>query len=417
MKLTPTRRIAAGAAACLLGAGALAGRAESAAPKRAYRNIGYVFQRGTDIAALDVTKVTHINYSFGLIHNNEYLETNPATGQPFGTPRNPDVRTPEPVPEGRLHTLYLPDKVASDLARLGEWRARNPKLKVLLSVGGFDARGFSDAAATPEARKAFARSCKEVCERYGLDGIDLDWEFPVIAGWGAIEGRPEDKQNFTLLLREVRQAIGASRLLSIAGSGNLKFASEWTEFQDVVKLLDFVNIMTYDFQYGTSYFGSALYASQTWPTELVADEYTCDKAIRNYIRKGCPPEKINLGMAFAAVIPQPVTGNAKVWPEVKAKLDAAGFTRRGGRGLEQVKTLLEDRNGFVKRWDDDARNMYIATRLADGKEQFVLSYIEPRSVSAKVEYVKELGLGGVMFWEFGSDYDNSLVGQLERELK
>lgn len=204
MKLTLQQRKAAGAAACLLAVAVAAGPAESAAPKRAYRNIGYVFQRGTDIAALDVTKVTHVNYSFGLIHNDEYLEVNPATGQVFGTPRNPDVRTPEPVPEGKLHTLYLPDKVASDLARLGEWRAKNPKLKVLLSVGGFDARGFSDAAATPEARRAFARSCREVSERYGLDGIDLDWEFPVIAGWGAIKGRPEDRANFTLLLREVR---------------------------------------------------------------------------------------------------------------------------------------------------------------------------------------------------------------------
>ncbi|HPW17449.1 MAG TPA: glycosyl hydrolase family 18 protein [Candidatus Aminicenantes bacterium] len=396
---------------------ALSPAACSPAKGKTYRNIGYVFQRGTDIEKLDVTKVTHINYSFGLIHNNEYLEVNPATGKPFGTPPNPDVRTPEPVPDGLLHTIYLPEKVASDLSRLDILRAKNPRLKVLLSVGGFDCRGFSDAAADAESRKAFAASCRETVDRYRLDGIDLDWEFPVIAGWGSIKGRPEDRENFTLLLREVRAAVGPGKLLTVAGSGNLEFVNRWTEFAAVVELLDFINIMTYDFQYGTSYYGSSLYASTAWPTELVADEYNCDKSVRYYIRNGCPPDKINLGLAIGAVVPDPVRRDAAAWAEIRRKLAAAGAPPYGFVGLKTVKDLLEDRNGFMKKWDPDARNMYISTVLADGREQFVLSYIEPRSIAEKAKFVKELGLGGIMFWEFGSDYDNSLVACIEAELR
>lgn len=63
--------------------------------KKEYKNVGYVFQRNCNIDKLDVTKITHLNYSFGLIYNNEYKEINQATS-------NADVRTPEPVPDGKL---------------------------------------------------------------------------------------------------------------------------------------------------------------------------------------------------------------------------------------------------------------------------------------------------------------------------
>lgn len=378
-----------------------------------YMIVGYAFQRGTDISKLDVSKVTHINYSFGLIHNDEYLQINPATGLPWGTPANPDVRTPEPVPEGKLHTIYLPEKVASDLSRLDELWAKNPDLKVLLSVGGWDARGFCDAAATEESRKIFAQSCKAVVETYNLAGIDLDWEYPVIAGWGVIKGTPEDRHNFTLLLQEVRNAIGPDKLLTIAGSANLNFTTAWTEFKEVIDLLDYINIMTYDFQYD-SYYGSALYSSEIWPTPP-ASNYYADMAIKNYIASGCPPEKINLGMAFAAPIPS-VVQSSPAYSEIRAKLEAAGYYSSTLPRLQRIPELLENINGFMKKWDEDAQNMYISTILEDGTEHFVLSYIEPTSITAKNNYVKEHGLSGVFFWEFGADYDNLIVTQLHKEL-
>ena len=54
---------------------------------------------------------------------------------------------------------------------------QNPDLKMLLSVGGWGARGFTDAAATAESRAKFAQSCKEMIDRFDLAGIDLDWEY------------------------------------------------------------------------------------------------------------------------------------------------------------------------------------------------------------------------------------------------
>jgi chitinase len=80
--------------------------------------------------------------------------------------------------------------VASDLALIPTLRKQNPNLKVLLSVGGWGARGFSGAAATQESRAVFIRSAQEIVEKYGLDGIDLDWEYPVNGAWGLVAASP-----------------------------------------------------------------------------------------------------------------------------------------------------------------------------------------------------------------------------------
>ena len=76
----------------------------------------------------------------------------------------------------------------------------------MISVGGWGATGFGPMAATAENRAKFARSVVEVIKNYGLDGIDLDWEYPT-TDIGSEKGKPEDKYNFTSLIRELRDAL------------------------------------------------------------------------------------------------------------------------------------------------------------------------------------------------------------------
>ncbi|MDM3613886.1 glycosyl hydrolase family 18 protein, partial [Proteus mirabilis] len=84
---------------------------------------------------LDVRQITHLNYSFGLVYNNEKDETNDALKD-----------------ASKLHQIWLSQKVQDDLLKIPQLRKQNPNLKVLLSVGGWGARGFSGAAATKETR-------------------------------------------------------------------------------------------------------------------------------------------------------------------------------------------------------------------------------------------------------------------------
>lgn len=424
MKSTYKKVLAAAVSALILASTtALSVFAQDNAEKE-YMNVGYAFRRGLAVEELDLSVVTHLNYSFGLIYNRE-VPPNP------DEELNPDCQTPEDFNEALLNTIYLPDDAKSDLTKLKTLKKeKNPDLKVMLSVGGWNARGFSDAASTEEGRKAFAKSCKDVIDEYDLAGIDLDWEYPTI-DWANIKTRPEDPQNFTLLLKEVRSAIGNDKLLSIAGSANVNFPTGWVEFKEVVDILDYINIMTYDFHYGTCYYGSSLYASKKFPTSNPDDEYNADFGIQNYIKNGCPPEKINMGIAYA-VITRPdgtiVTDKDKADNDIAMKnLQDCGFFSKDSKMsyLERVNKLLENKTytredgttyKFDKKWDTDAQISYIATYDNEGNEIFVLSYPDTDGIKAKTDYVKKYGLGGTMFWQFGDDYDNILTTLLANEL-
>ena len=132
---------------------------------------------GGDIDKLDVRQITHLNYSFGLVYNDEKDETNAALKD-----------------TSKLHQIWLSPKVQADLQKIPSLRQQNPSLKVLLSVGGWGARGFSGAAATKDTRAVFIQSALAIIEKYGLDGIDLDWEYPVNGAWGLVASQPADRR-------------------------------------------------------------------------------------------------------------------------------------------------------------------------------------------------------------------------------
>ena len=243
---------------------------------------------GGDINKLDVRQITHLNYSFGLVYNDEKDETNAALKDP-----------------AKLHQIWLSPKVASDLALIPTLRKQNPNLKVLLSVGGWGARGFSGAAATQESRAVFIRSAQEIVEKYGLDGIDLDWEYPVNGAWGLVASQPADRDNFTALLKEMRDAFGHKKLVTIAVGANAESPKSWVDVKAIAPLLDYINLMTYDMAYGTQYFNANLYDSSAWPTVAAADKYSVDFVVNNYLAAGLKPlaELLMLEQQYASGLP------------------------------------------------------------------------------------------------------------------
>ena len=147
-----------------------------------YMCVAYVAgYRDFDFTTIDVSGITHINYAFGNIRDGEAV---------FDTTKI----------DGKNLT---PD----DIVKLNSLKSKNPHLKVLVSIGGWSwSKGFSDAALTEESRLKFAKSCAKFVKDYKLDGIDLDWEYPNQVGAGNTH-RPEDVQNFTLMLKGVREQL------------------------------------------------------------------------------------------------------------------------------------------------------------------------------------------------------------------
>jgi chitinase len=115
------------------------------------------------------------------------------------------------------HVALADTRMEANLLRLRALKKTNPRLKLIISIGGWQAEGFSDAALTDTSRAAFADSAVEFVRQYSLDGVDIDWEYPG-QGVAGIKYRAEDRHNFSLLLQALRDKLD----LASAADGRIR---------------------------------------------------------------------------------------------------------------------------------------------------------------------------------------------------
>ncbi len=343
--------------------------------------------RDFDFATIDVLGITHINYAFGNIRDGEAV---------FDTTKI----------DGKTLTLL-------DIEKLLSLKSKNPDLKVLVSIGGWSwSKGFSDAALNETSRLKFALSCAKFVKDYNLDGIDLDWEYPNQVGAGNTH-RPEDVQNFTLMLKGVREQLdfmakeegkGKHYLLAIATGADKAYVNN-VEMGEIHKYLDFLNIMTYDF-YNGHHDITGHHANYMASANPELDMNSAVNAIDMHVNAGFPVEKINLGIPFYG----------RIWKGVKAEGDDVLFKKAEtvGMGIDYVNFHQNvDANGYTRYWDESAKAPY----LWNPEEKTFISYEDEESIALKVEYMKQRGLAGVMFWEYSADHDSRLLNALVKDLK
>lgn len=345
-----------------------------------YRIVAYV--RGkAEIHKIGAQKLTHINYAFGKVS-----------------------------PEG-LIVFDDPDAPAH-LAQLQALKAKNPDLKILVSVGGWGADNFSDAALSEASRYAFSQSAVDLIKRYSLDGIDLDWEYPGQAGPG-IKFRPEDRENFTEMLKSLRQHLDwlawqrgrwgkDPYLLTIASAAGRYF--EHTQMDVLHEYLDFINIMTYDMAGAwapNAGHHAPLYASRGGDPTISTDSY-----VRQHLEAGIPPEKIVVGVPFYA---RGFTGTGAENEGLNQPYEKYG----PGYGWAELADKVIGKDGFERRWDDTAKVPY----LWNPTSRTFITYDDPESLRIKSEYVKEHRLGGIMYWEHSHDPNENLLDAVYQNLR
>lgn len=253
----------------------------------------------------------------------------------------------------------------SRMQQLVRLKNRNPKLKVLLSIGGWGRGNFSPMAKDETKRKAFAQACRAFCDKYNLDGIDIDWEFPGNNSSGETSPSNE-KQNYTLLMRDLREALGSDLLLTMASSAD----PGYYDFKNCIQYLDFVNVMTYDMS-GPPNHHSALYrggkVGNGW---LVQSE-----SIQNHLKAGIPASKLVMGLAFY-----------------------------GNSGAGSQISLQEIKNGIASgRWTDNWDNVAKVPYVTDSSGKFAYGYDDERSLTVKCQYIVKQKLAGAMYWEYAND--------------
>ncbi|MBR2502214.1 MAG: glycoside hydrolase family 18 [Rikenellaceae bacterium] len=258
-------------------------------------------------------------------------------------------------------------------------KKKNPKLKISLSFShtvdnsdNWQGGGFSALAKSDEYRKAFAKDCRDFCSKWGIDGIDIDWEFPGLSWSGHACDPSVDVENHVLLMKQLRETLGNKYLLTYAGYGKDVIESDggrcYIDIAGVDPYVDWVNIMTYDLDAAPNH-QSALKDKSAY--------LDCDRAIKAYLNAGVAPSKMVLGIPF--------------------------YGRHSFNGspsaIDYNKIILLDKITYkIDNWDSDANVPYVTY-----KGTYYCGYDNEKSIAIKGDWIRSLGMKGMMYWDYNAD--------------
>jgi chitinase len=345
-----------------------------------FQVMAYFYPRGDDFDpdTLQLDRLTHIIFSFTEVTDNEMKFRDEARG------------------------LLL--------RKLAEQKEKYPELKVMIACGGWGGSGgFSEMARSKETREKFVQSAVRFIEDYNLDGLDIDWEYPGLPGAGN-PYIPEDRENFTALMRELRKAMDRTdteQTLSFAAAGWQKFFDH-IDLEQVMKYADYMNMMTYDLAGGGDTFTShhtnlgkvtMKDMAGTPAAEIMRERsdttrpWSAQEIIEFCISRGVQPSQIVIGAAFYG------KGWRGVPPENNGLYQTVRETWTGNGRYYALRSGYEDKNGFTRYWDETA----LAPYLYNPADSIFITYEDTLSVRLKTEYAIRNQLGGIMFWELGGD--------------
>ncbi len=258
-------------------------------------------------------------------------------------------------------------------------KKKNPNLKISLSFShtvtnedNSQGGGFSALAKSDEYRKAFAKDCRDFCSKWGIDGIDIDWEFPGLSWSGHACDPSVDVENHVLLMKQLRETLGTRYMLTYAGYvKNVIETDEGRKYIDIAAVdpyVDFVNVMTYDMDSAPSH-QSALRDKSAY--------VDCERAIKAYTDAGVAASKLVLGIPFYGRI---------------------SFDKSPG-AIDYNKIIMLDKNDYkIDNWDSDANVPYVTY-----KGTYYCGYDNEKSIAIKGDWIRSLGMKGMMYWDYNAD--------------
>ena len=318
--------------------------------------IAYATGHAETIKQYPVNKLTHIIYSFLKMQNDTL-------------------------------TFHNPDQ-ENTVRQLVALKTTNPQLRIMVSVGGWGGCSFcSDLFSSDDHRKNFAKTTVALFKRYGIDGLDLDWEYPAIEGYPGHKYDAADKNNFTELIKALRQEMGNDFLLTFAAGGFVKYVEESVDWDAVMPLVDFVNLMTYDLVGG--------YATVTGHHSLLQDyrpaQESTAKCVNWLLKHNIAANKLIIGAAMYA----------RVWdsvPDIDHGLYQPGKFKQGV-AFNNFKNYFNDTSGYTYYWDKKAK----APFQYNPSQNLFATFDDERSIREKIKFIRLKKLGGIMFWELAQD--------------
>jgi chitinase len=329
--------------------------------------------------------LTELNLAFALIDGRDFYS----------------IYIPELRPSGGRNPMF--SNIWQEVALL---KKKYSNLKVNISIGGWGADHFSDMANESGLRAKFVDGVCDWLKEYDLDGVDIDWEYPVGPSWGQdIKSRREDADNYLSLLQDLR--YGMDNL----GKKNGKYyslstavpASRWfPAVIDVVAVANTVNalkLMSYDY-YG-SWNNTTGHLANIFNNPKDRGGWSTDQALNEYLKAGVPPHKIQIGFAFygrafKGVSPGP--DNDGLYQSYKSIPFGEGEVT-----WSQITELLQPGSGYKRYWDDVAKSPYIYNG------DIWITYCDEQLIMELTSYAREKSLGGFFTWEYAADINADLL--------
>jgi chitinase len=333
--------------------------------------IGYYASRSISVDSFRTEKLTHIIFSFCHLQDNRMAVSNAYDSAVI------------------RHLVSLKDK--------------QPRLKVILSLGGWGGcRTCPQVFDSRKGRRQFARSVKEILDNFHADGIDLDWEYPALSNVPGYPFSPDDRDNFTQVVRKLRKTLGPDKEISFAAGGFTKYLQTSVDWKKLAPLVNYINLMTYDLVSGYDTVTGHHTPLYSTPSQVEST----DHAVRFLDSIGMPLNKLVIGAAFYARIFEGVDS-------INDGLYRHGRFKRGVSYREQASVLSAD-SGYIYHWDPVAQAPY----MYNAAQRLFVTFDDPRSISLKTRYVLQKHLAGIMFWQLGDDsYSKGLLDAIDDTTK
>ncbi len=261
-------------------------------------------------------------------------------------------------------------------------RAHSQSVRVLLSVGGIygvGAQNMHYIALDNSRINTFVTAACAFAKRWGLDGIELDWEHPTAA----------DRVGYARLIMRFREELDrwSPRGKFICAVNHTPFANLGYNRDSMIAAFDQINPMTYEMYAGDF---RDLRTGYNTPINVPTQysKYTGYAlnspgiGIKAWMAYGIPASKLGLSISFTTVVFSDVV--SPVEPGQKYARSAWGY--------------FKDVPSGGRKWDD------IAGVPWQSAGSMMITYDDTSSCRLKVEYAKSLGLGGIMLYDLGSGY-------------
>ncbi|KAE9391168.1 glycoside hydrolase [Gymnopus androsaceus JB14] len=346
--------------------------------------------------------------------------------------------------------------------------ARNSgaETRIVLSVGGWGGSVyFSQCVSTAANRTTFVKTLASAVTTYGLDGIDIDWEYPNQVGAGNINS-PSDSANLLLFFTQLRTALGSSKIISAAVPDEPWLGSNGSPLTNVsayAAQMTYLNIMNYDvFQSSSTPGPNAPLGNLCSNSSL--PNYSAEAAFSQWTGAGFPASKMLLGLPLYGYVsnstatvltgsfvdPTPTTEEGKgganpqgrharprtsptpIKPVKKSTPAAGGTTQGSGKKAADATANLQSwfgqeipfssivasgalvglaggtfggGGGFTEGWDNCSDTPY----LFNTSQSTVVTYDDTFSLGDKATFAKTSGMAGCFTWSL--DQDDGVVLQ------